>query len=160
MIEQSGSMTRGEERLLQARHAIELASDIYDGINQEVLPGTEISQHDLTRKGPKNQFSDSIDFMRDFMRGFDRESLDAPIEREFVWILEKSPLPSKKTILGNSYFEDEGFMLGTFGKLIKFRHGKFDNYTILNENTIEEPAHLIKLLGKFAFDNFIRYSAR
>lgn len=160
MIEQSSFTIGNEERLLLARNAIELASNIYENIDQVSLPGTEISQFDLYRKGPKNQFSGLADFFRNYNQGYDKASIGVPVEKEFIWMLEQTKTSEYKRMPARGYIVKEGLMLGSLGKLIEFRQGKYDNYKILNEQTIKDPMHVINLLGKFASKNSIDYSER
>ena len=160
MIEQNNITTRSDERLEQAKKVIELAIDISENINPILTPGVEISYFDLYRKGSKNQFSGLTDFFRNYARGYDRESIDVSVEREFVWLLEQKKTSEYTRLPARGYIVKEGLMLGSLGKLIEFRHNKYDNYTVLNEQIIKDPVHIQSLLGEFATKNSIDYSTR
>ncbi len=161
MIEQNISFIRGEDREKLAGYALEFAQDIYSKIDQVRTPGREISSFDLYRTGRKHFLSNTIDFFKDFNRAYDRAYLDVQVEREFTWTLEqKHGQPEYRSFPQRGHFVKKGFMLGTLGKLIEFKHSKYENYTILNEQTIQDPRHILILLGKFATKNDIDYSTR
>ena len=160
MIEQNNYIISSNERLVEARNAIEMATSIYGNIDQVLLPGTEINSHDLYRNRPKHSLDNPLDFFKDFSRAYDRAYIDAPVERELVWILERNKRSEFSKLPVRGHFVEKGIMLGSLGKLIEFNYGKYKNYSILDEKTIKEPKHLISILGEFASNHSIDYTAR
>lgn len=154
MVNINKPILRNHERLTQAQNVIELAKNISSNINQSSIPDREINYFDLNRKSSKGRFGGLLDFIYTH----NLRSAETPPIWVSTWELENNQLAEYEDFPTKGHLATNGLLLSSLGHLIKFNIGIFEDYRVLNAQTIENPKHVENLLGKFAVKNSIDYS--